>query len=625
MNFIRTGFRELGLKVRRQRTGMALRHEKRVLQRAEVALGREGVNQAGNVPELRTEIVALKKLEQEQREVAVRISQIEAALKQLETQRQENARAQQEAVSALEQRKQPILQRRDEARKASDLCDRELSGVDRRLSANDATDRDLLKKLTELQAQVPPPADLDTQTATLGVRRGRLPEERAEIERARLGAAEACRQAKTKLTACQGELDVIEKEIAAVRGEFEAKDRALNENSRAQQETLKEARAQHQTVEERKNPAYLNIGRHLGSQGIAPPNAPHLLEEVQRHRAAVERHTQHKRELAVLSAEIDKQELRKFYFSIFSVLVLLPIIVFFVMQSPRQRDWLPQETEAIMSLNLQQLPQDDFVKRWEKERAPEWQSIWAGLTSNAGRTPALNLVRDATRLTRALTSGHAGAVREFLLVQTKGDVAPVLRAVVPEQGFERRAVSGLPIWVRSDFALARVGPRTLAVGTFESVEELVRVRLGIRPDLKITGSLFDRLEALDKETSVRLIARDPASLAQFFPAIFKRELLEVSQTLAFGLALGNPVKGRLILRTKSPKIASDLAEQVRTDPERYLRLENSDYLLYAQPPEVVAQGTGVEIRFEIPENSARLLLQRFARNNAPPAVAAAGN
>ena len=34
----------------------------------------------------------------------------------------------------------------------------------------------------------------------------------------------------------------------------------------------------HQVVEERKNPAYLNIGRHLGSQGIAPPNAPHLLD-----------------------------------------------------------------------------------------------------------------------------------------------------------------------------------------------------------------------------------------------------------------------------------------------------------------------------------------------------------
>ncbi len=49
---------------------MALRHEKRVLQKSEIALGREGVSQAVNFPEVRNEIVALKKLEQEQKEVA---------------------------------------------------------------------------------------------------------------------------------------------------------------------------------------------------------------------------------------------------------------------------------------------------------------------------------------------------------------------------------------------------------------------------------------------------------------------------------------------------------------------------------------------------------------------------
>src|SRR4029453_10416752 len=112
--------------------------------------------------------------------------------------------------------------------------------------------------------------------------------------RARLGSAEACRQAKEKLILQETALDEIEKKIAALRNEFETRDRALNESSRTQQDALKEARTHHQTVEERKNPAYLNIGRHLATQGIAPPNAPHLLEDVQRHRTAVDRHTQHK-------------------------------------------------------------------------------------------------------------------------------------------------------------------------------------------------------------------------------------------------------------------------------------------------------------------------------------------
>ena len=124
--------------------------------------------------------------------------------------------------------------------------------------------------------------------------------------------------AKEKLTAAEVELAAAEKNIARTRSEFEARNGKLSENIRAQQEAARNARARHQTVEERKNPAYLNIGRHLAAQGIAPPNAPHLLAEAHRRREAVDRHVAHKAELASLSSQIDKQELRKFYFSLFS-------------------------------------------------------------------------------------------------------------------------------------------------------------------------------------------------------------------------------------------------------------------------------------------------------------------
>ena len=162
--------------------------------------------------------------------------------------------------------------------------------------------------------------------------------------------------AREKLTRTRPSLTSWTRTSHASGSEFEARDRVLNENSRAQQDALKEARGQHQTVEEKKNPAYLNIGRHLASQGIAPPNAPHLLAEVQKHhRAAVDRHSQHTAELAVLSSQIDKQELRKFYFSVFSLVVLLVIILPLVFKSPQKREWLPQETEAILSVNTEQM------------------------------------------------------------------------------------------------------------------------------------------------------------------------------------------------------------------------------------------------------------------------------
>ena len=129
MSFITTGLRELALKVRRQRTRMALKHEKRLLQKSEIALGREGTAEAAKFPEVRNEIVALKKLEQEQKEVTVRIAKIEEALRQIDAQREENSREQAAALARLE------LDRVDE-RASRDVGEREgVPGLDVRLRA----------------------------------------------------------------------------------------------------------------------------------------------------------------------------------------------------------------------------------------------------------------------------------------------------------------------------------------------------------------------------------------------------------------------------------------------------------------------------------------------------------
>ncbi|HET9800942.1 MAG TPA: hypothetical protein VFP82_04590, partial [Chthoniobacterales bacterium] len=326
MSFSRTGLREIGLKIRRQRTRMVLRHEKRLLQKSEIALGREGTSQAANFPELRNEIVALKKLEQEQKEVALRIAQIEEGIKKIEEQRGANAKEQAEAMKKLDTEKKPIVHRRNEVKSAADSSQHAVDAVEARIRVNDAAEQMLLKKLSELQALSPPPADLEAQMENITTRRARLPDERAELVRARMGTSDAARIAKEKLAAAEQELVAIEKNIVKVKGDYEARDKGFADNIKTQQDAVREAKQLHQVVEERKNPAYLNIGRHLATQGIAPPNASHLLEGVKKHRAATERHQQHNDELARLSAEIDKQELRQFYFSVVSVIFLLAII-----------------------------------------------------------------------------------------------------------------------------------------------------------------------------------------------------------------------------------------------------------------------------------------------------------
>jgi hypothetical protein len=640
VSFIRTGFREVALKIKRQRTRMVLRHERRLLQKSEIELGREGTAQAANFPELRDEIVALKKLEQEQKEVALRLARIEEGIKRIEEERQQIAREQSEAIAKLEAEKKPLFQQRNQAKSTAEVCEREFAGVERRIQESEAADRDLLKQLSDLHALDPAPPDLETLSAGIMAKRARLPDKRAELVRARMGSADAVRAAKEKLTGAESELAVVEKNIARARSEFEARDRKLSENIATQQQAARDARARHQTVEERKNPAYLSIGRHLSEKGVAPPNAPHLLEEAHRRRQAVDLQLQHQAELARLSAQIDKQELRKFYFSAFSVLILLAITLLVVFQSPRGREWLPQETDTILSINAEQFDRANLAKRW-RDQQPK---LWPGLIGPAASVPGLHPSRDTARITRALTTNETGGTREFNLVQSRRGLAKIIRTVAVDKNFQKRSISGLPVWERQpssaepraqssgtpdvtvgkpDFAVARVGPATLAVGAPEEVDELVLVRLGMKPDLKITGQLFDRFQALDHESALRLISRDPTDLSRVFHPVFSRELLEASQLIGLAVNLQNPVKARILIKVNAPKKAADLARDLRTNAQQWLRLPESPLLLYSQLPEIQTQGdSNLELRFTVPENSAHLLLERLAGIDVPePAVA----
>ena len=638
MSFIRTGFREITLKLKRQKTRIALRHDRRLLQRSEINLGREGTAQAANFPELRNEIVALKKLEQEQKEVALRIARIDEGIKRIEEERQQIAREQTNAIAKFEADKKPLLQKRNQAKSTAEVCERELAGIERRIQESEAADRDLLKQLSDLHALNPAPPDLEALSAGIMAKRARLPDERAELVRARIGSADAVRTAKEKLSTAESELAAVEKNIARTRSEFEARDRKLAESIRTQQQAAREARTRHQTVEERKNPAYLSIGRHLAEKGVAPPNAPQLLQEAHRRREAVNLQLKHQAELAQLSSQIDKQELRKFYFSAFSVLVLLAITLLVVFQSPRGREWLPQETDTILSINADQFERASLAKHW-RDAKPK---LWPGLIGPAASVPGLNPTRDITRITRALTTAETGETKEFNLVQSRRGLARVIRTVADDRNFRKRFKNGLPVWERQsgsaeppsqssgtpgntafkpDFAVARVGPATLAVGAPKEVDELVLVRLGEKPDLKITGQLFDRFQALDRESTLRLISRDPPDLSRVFHPIFSGELLSASQLIGLAVNLQNPVKARILIKVNPPKTAADVAHDLRSNPEQWLRLPDSPRLLYSQPPEIQTQGSSnLELRFTMPDDSARLLLERLAGTDVPEAA-----
>jgi hypothetical protein len=72
---------------------------------------------------------------------------------------------------------------------------------------------------------------------------------------------------------------------------------------------------------------------------------------------------------------------------------------------------------------------------------------------------------------------------------------------------------------------------------------------------------------------------------------------------------------------KTLENASEFARDLHNEPQKWLRLQDSNLMLYAQPPDVSRQATDLEVHFTVPDETARLLLQRIAKTDTAGAVA----
>ena len=217
-----------------------------------------------------------------------------------------------------------------------------------------------------------------------------------------------------------------------------------------------------------------------------------------------------------------------------------------------------------------------------------------------------------------MTTATAGDVREFVLVQARGDVTPVIRAVDREDRHSNVGpISGLPIWLRPDFALARVGPRTLAIGAPAKSRSSCACVSGLagpedhRPALRsLPGARSGDGVAFDLERSAELVA--------FLPARSSRASCSIPRKFS-GSAWRCKIRcrARLILKMKTAKAASDLAAKCARAATLAAPAGFRAAALRAAAGGRDA-GTDVEMRFDVPENSARLLLQRVAKSNAAP-------
>ena len=633
MNFFHTGIKAVSRRLRRQKNRLALAHSHGALETAEIALGRmawrrlEGMDE----PAAHGAVATLRLLEGELAENAAQVAALGEKVKAQEAAREEARRETQATLAKIEEERRPVVQQEKEAQARLSEQSAALREHDRQTAELDAEHLGLLREHAQLQVTG---GAADAEGAE-GVRAREMRRREINAQRAALPEKVARHKAARDATAAPlTELDVARRDLrerlvefnrraAEVRGTLAAKEKGVTATVAALNREIATIRRQADRIEEAKEEPFRQAGAVLANHDAQPdsPEAEKLYEEVVRQRQALRSLHELEANWQQESDAANRQDLRIFHFVWVSCCIILALSLLLVFRAPALREYLPENTESVVSLNVKRLSPADLAKALQEE--PDvWQQLSVGLVRKVAAVPEIHLESDVVRVTRATVPGDE---TDYLLVEMEstGDVDELIRTLNQAGSpFSVDIVDGLRRYTRWQDkergpSLARIGPKTLALGSYEAVEQLIHVRLGVRPDMRVDAEFLNEFARLDQDSALRVLTARPERLRTLTDPILSAALLDRERCDLIGLAVdlepGRPVSARFLLRGTSAAQALSIANFLRASPDQALQLQAVGPNLFVEPPAVDQHGQGVEWRFRMTTPAAKEFLQRVSR------------
>ena len=621
MNFLNTGVREVGRRVRRQKNRLALANARKSVERAEIALGRAGWQALAGDERVRAALADLQHHDE-------RIAGTNADIARLETQVRE-----QEATRAAARQEHAETAGRIEAERAP--VEQSLLDLQSRLAGHGRTIQEQNVRRAALNAQQTALLRQERRTRRAGLLltederaarqkefdagRASLSEQAALLAAARTQESEAATDDQGRIKEVRAALKGLDKRAGDAAAGLAARERAAAVAIGALHKQIAALRRQAARIEEEKDDAFLAIGRLLGDSD--QPSAGH--EEVfalaRRHRQGYERLDRLERTWSQESRDADRQDLRLFNFAWVTMGVLLVLGVVLAFHPPAKPDWLPRNTEAVLTLNVKDFTDADF----KSQEPPAWQAIWTGLVRTVAEVPGIDVRRQVSRITRALAPAtEKSPAVDCLLVEMRPSVRVEVilkQLLTPAGGFELPIFNGapnfhgVPLYEKGALAIAQIGPDTLAVGPSESVQALIDVRLGRRDDLKSDAQVFSEFQRLDENGAYRLVTYRPRELTDLTDPVLEPGLLRDCQSLGLTLNMREPVSAVFLFNAATTAEANEIARRLSATPDEVLRLQSVGPNLFIEPPVVRTHDAQVEWRFRMTTPAARELLERVSR------------
>ncbi|OAI41677.1 hypothetical protein AYO41_05320 [Verrucomicrobia bacterium SCGC AG-212-E04] len=565
MDFLSTGIQEVARRLRRRNLRRSWRAEERRLEQSEVELGREGWREVANTANVEAGLaellVPLHRLDAEGAETRAKLAEAE---REIATQREEEAvlrRQFAEEMARLEAERAPLRRTRDEQKQEAAAA-----GV------------------------------------AAGSAHGEVPAETPHLQ-------------------VLQQLQEMDQREAAIHERRREAERAATTKSEALGARLRPLQAAQEQLEQARRAPLRALGKYLADHEDAVPPA------ATRHVAAVRNRRQHmqvleQREIALAheSRQADPQSLRLslFVFTTFAVFAALALLLIF--RAPPRRDWLPANTELIISANVSRLSSASA-----SQVGNSWNAIWTATVLPLAGVPTLeNTAADVRRVVRATGFSEPGRPVEYNLVEIEDSAGSVVSALNTQHGFGQRfdsaRLGGLPIYERStDLAVAQIGPATITVGRTPAVEEMIRVRLGLSRDLKLDEQFYEKFQRLDRGSAFRFVTRRPEALIDAAGApLFATELLGSTRLLGFAARNADPVACVFLFRAESAAAATRLSNLLRERGPTLVRLAGGGS--FAEPPALETRDSEVEMRFVLTGATARDFLTRLAGTGLSPGI-----
>ena len=616
MNFVSTGVKEVTRRLRRQRNRLALANARKFVEKAEVALGRRGWRELADEPAVRPAYESLQRLDAEVVEANTRVVDLEVRIQEHEATRDASHREHATEMAQIEAERQPVQEALAAAQARLEQLQKALEEQQERKVALQA-ELNALGKEQKRAGRMLPEAERQAQEAQCTEKRGALTEQLAALTAAREEAAAPMQAAQEEAKRARAALSDLEASAQRSRARLAIRERTTTLAIAGVLKEIAASRREARRVEQQKDMFFLIMGRRLAGREESPPESDDLYSTAHRHRQSYER-------LAGLDAawhresqNANRQDLRIFNFVAITLAVLLAVALLLILRTPSKRDWLPSNTEAIVSLNVSRFTNADFTRALQSQEPDMWQQVWTGLVQKVAEVPEIDVRAQVSRITHALApSANHGPPVDYLLVEMRGsvDLDAWLREQLGKKGnFQPDMVNGLTMYEKGAVAVAQIGPDTLALGSSEAVKELIRVRLGLQDDLKSDAQFFSQFQRLDDDSAFRLVTDQPNELTYLTNPLLSTELLSECQALGLTIDLHQPASAVFLLNGRSPAAVDRIARLLETQPDQVLQLQSAGPNLFMEPPTVRTHENQVEWRFKMTTLAARAFLQRVSQ------------